>query len=100
MVFGWQLHVFLMNSCASYSFLLTFPPVEAHWMPFFLDNDPHLLPLPSGYQEEISHWEWLLLIRTLRSEKLTFAAKVFVRHILGDSFAEAPGNDFFTLLTH
>ena len=57
----------------------------------FASTEPHLLPLPGSYEEELSTWQWLLLIKVLRVEKLVFATKSFVRRSLGDVFAEAPG---------
>lgn len=56
-------------------------------------EDPHLIPLPSAFDERLTSFQKLMLLKVVREEKLIFGIKEFVKSELGDKFIESPPFD-------
>ena len=55
--------------------------------------EPHRMDFPSGWQEKLTHFERLVVLRALREEKLLFGTRDFVAENLGQRFIESPPFD-------
>lgn len=56
-------------------------------------DEPHRLPLPTRFEDRLSHFQRLMVVRTLRDEKTVFGVKEFVKHELGAKFTQSPSFD-------
>jgi len=56
-------------------------------------EDPQLIPLPPLYEDRLNSFQKLMLIKTLRDEKLIHSFKAFVAAELGPQFIESPPFD-------
>ena len=59
------------------------------WLRWIEAEDPNFAIYPINYQE-LSLWHQILLLKTFRDEKLTFAITNFVRCTLGDIYVTIP----------
>ncbi|PRP88057.1 dynein heavy chain 6, axonemal-like [Planoprotostelium fungivorum] len=64
------------------------------WSDIFKNStEPHKEPLPGRYNTSLSSFRHLLLIKTLREEKMVFAMTEFVDKSLGKEFVDPPPLD-------
>ena len=62
---------------------------SAEWEAWAASPEPHLLPLPAGWDEKLStSFSKLCVIRIFREEKLIFACSQYVGLKLGSEFTE------------
>ena len=60
---------------------------------FFGDVAPHEAELPGDWENKLSNFQKLLVLRAFRPEKLVFGVRVYVVKELGTLFAESPAFD-------
>ena len=60
---------------------------------FFETSAPHESKLPDGWDDKLTTFQKLLLLRAMRPEKLVFGVRVYVIRELGTMFAESPAFD-------
>lgn len=53
-------------------------------------GDPHKVPLPAIYEDKLTPFQKLMLLKILRKTKMIFGVKEFVRASLGKQFIESP----------
>ena len=63
------------------------------WNKFFVSDQPHAEPLPSDWDDKLTPFQKLVLIRSLREEKVSYAMKIYVGTIIGKFFTESPPFD-------
>jgi dynein heavy chain len=63
------------------------------WKKILLSDDPAQIPLPPLFEDQLSAFQKLMVIRVLRDEKLVFGVKAFVSRCLGARFIESPPFD-------
>jgi len=63
------------------------------WRKFMLVDDPASLSLPTVFEDRLSSFQKLMLIKVLREEKLVQGVKKFVGAELGANFCESPPYD-------
>eukprot|EP00743_Colponemidia_sp_Colp-15_P007299 GILK01007882.1.p1 GENE.GILK01007882.1~~GILK01007882.1.p1 ORF type:complete len:1232 (+),score=259.13 GILK01007882.1:87-3698(+) len=62
----------------------------AHWQDVFDSVAPQDEPLPGDWQEKLSDFQRLLVLRCIRPDKITTAVQQFVSKHLGEPFVEPP----------
>lgn len=65
----------------------------ATWADFFINETPHTAELPGAWEAKLTHFQRLILIRSLREEKASFAIRLYVSKIIGDAYIESPPFD-------
>ena len=60
------------------------------WTDFATTAEPHKFTLPGNYQEKLTRFDKLLLLRIFRPEKLLFGCTYYVQKELGQFFIESP----------
>lgn len=63
------------------------------WKDMLKSEDPHLIPLPSAFEDRLTSFQKLMLLKVVREEKLISGIKEFVKSELGDKFIESPPFD-------
>ena len=63
------------------------------WRAFFESDSPQTSKLPGAWDSKVTSFQKLLLLKTLRPEKVAFGTVEFVGAELGDSFKEPPPFD-------
>lgn len=69
------------------------------WKDMLKSEDPHLIPLPDVYEERLTPFQKLMLIKVLREEKLVSGIKEFVKSEIGEKFIESPPFDLLGSFT-
>lgn len=57
---------------------------------------PHKEALPEPYESQVRHFDRLMVLRTIRPDKLVAAIRAFVEHKIGSEFTEPPTFDLET----
>ncbi|XP_041837982.1 dynein heavy chain 7, axonemal isoform X2 [Melanotaenia boesemani] len=60
------------------------------WKQVYDSPNPHQTPFPGGWQEKLSQFQKMLVVRCLRSDKIIPMVQQFVSDTLGRRFIEAP----------
>lgn len=63
------------------------------WKAWIQGDDPHKIRVPCGWEEKLSPFQRILLIRCFREEKLFFALGDYVIETMGQEFMEPPPFD-------
>jgi len=63
------------------------------WNDILKSEEPHFIPLPSNFEEKLTAFQKLMVVKVLREEKLMQAIKEFVKRELGAKFIESPPFD-------
>lgn len=63
------------------------------WKRIMLSEEPRAIPLPPLYEDRLSAFQKLMLLRTLREGKMMQGVKAFVSTELGAKFIESPPFD-------
>ena len=58
------------------------------WRQWFDDEKPELLPLPGEYRHRVQPFFLLLLLRTLRPDRLAAALRTFVADKMGEEYVQ------------
>jgi len=66
---------------------------QAYWKKFMIDDFPSNLPIPEKFDERLTPFQKLMLLKVLREEKLAQGVKKFVAKELGSLFIESPPFD-------
>lgn len=66
---------------------------EDGWKKVYDSMEPQDIPLPDGWQEKLTDFQKLVLIRCLRPDKVTPVVQNFVKNNLGAFFVEPPPFD-------
>ena len=82
-----EMGVIFLNLCADVE------NKTEEWKKFFVSDQPHAEPLPSDWDDKLTSFQRLLLIRSLREEKVSYAMKAFVGKSIGEFFTESPPFD-------
>lgn len=71
----------------------TVAAAPAEWQPLAESVEPQSMPLPMGYDERLTAFERVMLLRMLRPDKLVPGIQLFVQGTLGTKFTEPPPFD-------
>ncbi|KAI8799348.1 dynein heavy chain and region D6 of dynein motor-domain-containing protein, partial [Cladochytrium replicatum] len=71
---------------------------EREWRGWFLSSDPEVQPLPGEWDNKLNDLQKMLIIRSLRSDRVLFCAQTFVVNNLGQKFTEPPILDMADIL--
>jgi len=63
------------------------------WNDILKSEEPHFIPLPGSFEEKLTGFQRLMIIKVLREEKLNHGIKEFVKRELGAKFIESPPFD-------
>lgn len=63
------------------------------WPHFFTSDNPHMDYLPGDWENSLSFFQRLLLIRVLREDKVLFGVRRYVSSAIGSFFTESPPFD-------
>jgi len=63
------------------------------WKSIMTSENPQKISLPAIYEDRLSSFQKVMLLKLLREPKMTLAAKVFVKKELGKVFIESPAFD-------
>ncbi|XP_025834065.1 dynein heavy chain 7, axonemal-like, partial [Agrilus planipennis] len=66
---------------------------EPLWRKMFDSPEPHNYPLPAPWQEKLSQFQRMLVLRCIRSDKMVPSVQNFVEENLGKQFVEPPPFD-------
>ncbi|XP_073391166.1 uncharacterized protein [Physcomitrium patens] len=56
------------------------------WKPIFVHSDPHMQPMPGIWCTDVTLFQWLMLLKVIREEKLLFACELFISKELGKQY--------------
>jgi dynein heavy chain len=68
----------------------------APWRAYAESDSPQNEPLPAGWEDKVTPFQRLLLLKIFRPEKVVFATNEFVASEMGDFFKEAPPFDLLS----
>ncbi|KAJ3127608.1 Dynein heavy chain 2, axonemal, partial [Nowakowskiella sp. JEL0407] len=63
---------------------------EREWKAWFLSSDPEDQPLPGEWENKLSDMQKMLIIRSLRPDRVMFCTQAFIAANLGTRFIEPP----------
>ena len=91
----WAQAVMLENDLATHfqglkKHITDFPD---EWSALFISDSVHIDALPGEWEEKVSDFHRLLLVRVFREEKVVFAMREYVMAKLGEYFTESPAFD-------
>jgi len=66
---------------------------SAMWRQIIEMDDPIDIELPGGFEERLTPFQKLLLLKVMREEKLILAIKKYVKNAIGQEFIESPAFD-------
>jgi len=69
------------------------PADQVYWKAIMIADEPHILPLPAIYEDRLSNFQKLMLLKVLRISKMIYSIKNFVKAELGPKFIESPPFD-------
>lgn len=90
---GWDEICRLDNLPAFKGFRESFATLEKDWKTVYDDLEPHNKTLPGGWDEKLTPFQKLLVVRVLRPDKLTIAISEFVEKQMGKKFITPPPFD-------
>ncbi|KAJ3056563.1 Dynein heavy chain 2, axonemal [Rhizophlyctis rosea] len=71
---------------------------ERDWKNWFMSSEPEELPLPGEWENKLNDLQRMLVIRSLRTDRVIFCAAKFVVANLGQKFVEPPILDVADIL--
>ncbi|XP_013163033.1 PREDICTED: dynein heavy chain 12, axonemal [Papilio xuthus] len=90
---GWD-EICRINDLTIYKgFQKSFVDSPSKWKEVYDELEPHNKPLPLGWEEKLSAFQKLLIIRILRPDKLTIAISEFVEKQMGRKYITPPPFD-------
>jgi len=63
------------------------------WKSILASDEPHLIPLPPIYEDRLTSFQKLMMLKCVRMGKMIFGVKNFVKAELGAKFIESPPFD-------
>jgi dynein heavy chain len=63
------------------------------WKSILSSDEPHMIPMPPIFEDRLTAFQKLMLLKILRSGKMIYAVKNFVKAELGAKFIESPPFD-------
>ncbi|XP_046961667.1 dynein axonemal heavy chain 12 [Vanessa cardui] len=75
------------------SFKDSFVHTKSKWKEVYDDLEPHRKTFPGGWDEKLTNFQKLLVVRVLRPDKLTFAISDFVEKQMGQKYITPPPFD-------
>jgi dynein heavy chain len=57
------------------------------------EDDPNMVPLPPIFEDRLTSFQKMMLLKILRPGKMMYAVKTFVKNELGAKFIESPPFD-------
>ena len=63
------------------------------WKSILASDEPHLIPLPPIFEDRLTSFQKLMLLKCIRMGKMIFGVKNFVKAELGAKFIESPPFD-------
>ncbi|XP_046394196.1 dynein axonemal heavy chain 1-like [Ischnura elegans] len=70
-----------------------FPSLMSSFREIFDSADPHRLPLPGRWEEELDQFQHMMVLKCLRPDKLTNAIQEYLAENLGNQFVEPQSSD-------
>jgi dynein heavy chain, axonemal len=71
---------------------------EREWKTWFLSGEPDELSLPCEWENKLNDLQKMLIVRSLRPDRVTFCASSFIVNNLGQKFIEPPNLGIFHLM--
>lgn len=71
---------------------------ERDWKQWFMSNEPEATPLPGEWENKLNEFQKILIVRSLRPDRVIFCAQNFVSNNLGVRFIEPPILDVADIL--
>ncbi|KAJ3217500.1 Dynein heavy chain 2, axonemal [Dinochytrium kinnereticum] len=71
---------------------------EREWKTWFMSNEPEELPLAGDWENKLNDLQKMLIVRSLRSDRVMFCAQTFVVTNLGQKYVEPPILDISDIL--
>lgn len=69
------------------------------WKSYMNSDEPHNIPLPPVFEDRLTQFQRLMLLKVLRNGKMIYQVKCFVKAELGAKFIESPPFDLEGCLT-
>ncbi len=63
---------------------------ERDWKMWFMSSEPENTPLPSEWENKLNDLQRMLIVRSLRPDRVIFCAQNFIVNNLGQKFVEPP----------
>lgn len=67
---------------------------EHTWKSWYTREDPENEPLPADYGKGLSKFQHLLLVKSLRSDRVINATRNFIKDSMGEMYISSPTVDF------
>ena len=71
----------------------SFEQFSVEWYKYFMQETPETSSMPGDWDAKCSDLQKLLIVRSLRSDRVTYAATTFVSENIGDRFVQPPEFD-------
>ena len=71
---------------------------EREWKSWFMNSEPEEIPLPGEWDNKLNDLQRMLIIRSLRTDRVLFCAQQFIITNLGQKFVEPPILDVADIL--
>ncbi|KAL7754402.1 hypothetical protein RI367_000383 [Sorochytrium milnesiophthora] len=71
---------------------------EREWRTWYTSPAPEELPLPGEWNNKLSEFQKMLIVRSLRTDRVIFSSQAFVASSLGQRFTEPPILDMMEIL--
>ncbi|XP_063222941.1 dynein axonemal heavy chain 2 isoform X2 [Bacillus rossius redtenbacheri] len=75
----------------------SFEQYPRDWQLWFIDKEPEKQPLIGEWKDVCTEFQRMLLVRSLRVDRITFSVYMFVTSNMGQRFVEPPGLDINTV---
>eukprot|EP00842_Homolaphlyctis_polyrhiza_P003901 jgi/Hompol1/4511/HPOL_003669-RA len=72
---------------------------EREWRAWFMSSEPDELALPGDWENKLNDLQKMLVVRSLRPDRVQFCASTFVANNLGQKFVEPPILDINDILS-
>ena len=75
------------------------PTDKVIWKQIVNSDEPHLIALPPMFEDQLSPFQKMSVLKILKPGKLIFAVKNYVKAVLGPKYIESPPFDLEGCLT-
>ncbi|KAG4103981.1 dynein heavy chain and region D6 of dynein motor-domain-containing protein [Neocallimastix lanati (nom. inval.)] len=68
----------------------SFEQGEREWKQWFINSEPEEIQLPGEWENKLNDLQRMLIVRSLRLDRVTFCIQKFIKNNLGQKFTEPP----------
>ncbi|KAJ3091962.1 Dynein heavy chain 2, axonemal [Quaeritorhiza haematococci] len=80
-----------LDKLPSFSGLVgSFEQSEREWKAWFMSSEPEMVPLPGEWENKVNDLQRMLVVRSLRPDRVIFCTQNFTANNLGQKFIEPP----------